>query len=154
MLDHAGIEALIPHRGPMCLLERLLSWDATRIRCQATSHRLPNHPLRSASGLLATAAIEYAAQAMALHGALLARAAQSVAGPGFLASARGVQLHRLRIDDLPQPLDIEALRLAGDERQLLYAFTIAHAGETVATGRVAVVLNSALEPGGRRESGA
>ena len=26
-LDHAGIAALIPHRGPMCLLDRMTSWS-------------------------------------------------------------------------------------------------------------------------------
>ena len=44
-LDHAGIEALIPHRGPMCLLDRMTSWDATRIECVAVNHRDPRHPL-------------------------------------------------------------------------------------------------------------
>ena len=28
-LDHAGIEALVPHRGTMCLLDRMMSWDET-----------------------------------------------------------------------------------------------------------------------------
>ena len=55
-LDHAGIEALIPHHGPMCLLERMQSCDDTRIECVATNHRDPAHPLRTSSGLLASAA--------------------------------------------------------------------------------------------------
>ena len=59
-LDHEGIARLVPHSGSMCLLERVLECDETRIRCQATSHRRADHPLRTASGLLATAAIEYA----------------------------------------------------------------------------------------------
>ncbi|MCW7536441.1 hydroxymyristoyl-ACP dehydratase [Aquabacterium sp. A7-Y] len=143
-LDHAGIAALIPHAGRMCLLERLLAWDATTIRCEAVSHTAPDHPLRSASGLLSSAAIEYAAQAMALHGALLARAAGGTARPGFLASARGVQFHRLRLDDLDGPLEVEATRQAGDERQILYAFCVRHAGRPVADGRAAVVLNTPL----------
>ncbi|WKB54187.1 hydroxymyristoyl-ACP dehydratase [Eleftheria terrae] len=143
-LDHAGIAALVPHAGSMCLLERLLSCDAERIRCEAGNHRRPDHPLRSASGLLASAAIEYAAQAMALHGALLARAAGGTARPGFLASARSVQWHRLRLDDLPGPLEVEAIRQAGDERQILYAFSVRHAGEPVAEGRAAVVLDTPL----------
>ena len=144
MLDHDGIAALIPHQGRMCLLARLLSWDAAHIHCSATSHRDADNPLRSASGLLASAAIEYAAQAAALHGGLLAQAAGAGATPGYLASARGVEFHRLRLDDLPGALDIKAERLAGDAHQLLYAFSVRHAGRVVVDGRLAVVLNTPL----------
>jgi predicted hotdog family 3-hydroxylacyl-ACP dehydratase len=143
-LDHEGIARLVPHAGSMCLLARVDAWDAQRIRAAATSHTDALHPLRSASGLLAGAAIEYAAQAAAVHGALKARAAGSSAAPGFLASARGVHLHRLRLDDLARELAIDAEQLAGAERQLLYAFTVRHAGEIVAEGRLAVVLDTAL----------
>ena len=187
-LDRAGIAARVPHRGRMCLLDRLLGWDAQAIECSATGHADAAHPLRTASGLLAPAAIEYAAQAMALHGALLARATGVPATPGFLASARGVQLHRLRLDDLPVPapgetrsgadpetggnprpasggsnaadatdatnagdptadeLRIEAVRQAGDAQQILYTFSVSHAGRAVADGRTAVVLNTLLAP--------
>ena len=150
MLDHAGIVALIPHSGAMCLLARLDTWDAQHIVCIADNHRDTSHPLRTRSGLLAPCAIEYAAQAMALHGALIGRAAGTPATPGYLASARGVQLHVLRLDDLPHPTDapdelrIEATRQAGDARQILYAFALSHAGRPVAEGRAAVVLNTAL----------
>ncbi|BDI07469.1 hydroxymyristoyl-ACP dehydratase [Sphaerotilus microaerophilus] len=144
LLDAAGIAALIPHSGRMCLLEQLVAWDDGRIQCRTRSHHAADHPLRSDSGLLACHAIEYAAQAMALHGGLLAQAAGGVATPGYLASVRGVQLHRWRLDDLPGPLDVQAERLAGDERQLLYAFTVRHDGQAVAEGRAAVVLNTPL----------
>ena len=143
-LDHTGIARLIPHSGSMCLLERLDSWDPQQIHCSATSHRDSTNPLRTASGLLAPCAIEYAAQAMALHGALIGHAAGTAASPGFLASARGVQLHRLRLDDLPGPLQVEAVRQAGDAQQILYSFRIMHAGEPVADGRATVVLNTPL----------
>ena len=131
-LTHGGIEALIPHSGRMCLLARLDAWDADRIVCAATNHRDADHPLRTRRGLLAPAAIEYAAQAMALHGALVGQAAGTPATPGFLASARGVQLHVLRLDELsPDELRIEATR---------------QAGRRVAEGRAAVVLNTPLAP--------
>jgi len=147
-LTRAGIEALIPHSGSMCLLARLIDWDPHRIVCGATNHRDPDHPLRTRRGLLTPAAIEYAAQAMALHGALIGQAAGAPATPGYLASARGVQLHRLRLDDLPpatpDELRIEATRQAGDAQQILYTFTVSHAGRAVAEGRAAVVLNTSL----------
>ncbi|KQP11851.1 hypothetical protein [Pseudorhodoferax sp. Leaf267] len=143
-LDHAGIAALIPHSGSMCLLAQMAHWDADRIVCTADSHRDPANPLRTASGLLAPCAIEYAAQAMALHGALIGQATGAPATPGYLASARGVQLHRLRLDELPGDLRIEVTRQAGDAQQILYQFSVQHAGQPVAEGRAAVVLNTPL----------
>ena len=144
LLDHAGIAARIPHSGAMCLLGELDAWDRDHVVCHAASHRDPAHPLRTASGLLSPCAIEYAAQAMALHGALIGAAAGSPATPGYLASARGVRLHRLRLDDLAGDLRVEARRGAGDARQILYTFAISHAGEPVADGRATVVLNTPL----------
>jgi predicted hotdog family 3-hydroxylacyl-ACP dehydratase len=145
LLDHAGVEALVPHRGSMCLLDRLLAWSDSRIECTATDHRDAAHPLRTASGLLASAAIEYAAQAAALHGALLAKRAGAKASPGMLASARDVRLSRWRLDDLapadPDALHIAAERQAGDGGRLLYAFSVAHGGRVIASGRLAVVLD-------------
>ena len=144
LLDRDGIAALIPHSGSMCLLARLVEWDAQHIVCVATSHRDADNPLRTHSGLLSPCAIEYAAQAMALHGALIGQEAGTPASPGFLASARGVQLHVLRLDDLPGDLCIEASRQSGDARQILYAFKLTHAGHPIAEGRAAVVLNTPL----------
>lgn len=143
-----GIAELIPHSGTMCLLARLDAWDMQRIVCVATNHREADHPLRTRRGLLAPAAIEYAAQAMALHGALIGQATGTPATPGYLASARGVQLNVLRLDELvvaaPDELRIEAVRQAGDARQILYAFTVHHAHRLLAEGRAAVVLNTPL----------
>lgn len=147
-LDHAGIAALIPHRGRMCLLAALRHWDATTIECIAVNHRDAAHPLRTRNGLLASAAIEYAAQATALHGALCAGAAGTSATPGFLASARDVRLGRWRLDDLPaatpDELVISAERQAADATRILYAFRLCHGGVELASGRVAVVLDTAL----------
>ena len=140
----------MPHRGTMCLLERIVAWDEERIECVASGHRDPAHPLRSASGLLAGTAIEYAAQAAALHGGLLAEAAGTRAPPGYLASARDVRLGAWRLDDLPVAADdalrIVAARQAGDAGRLLYAFRVEHGGRAVASGRLAVVLDAPASP--------
>lgn len=146
LLDRAGVAALIPHRGAMCLLDRMVAWDDTRIECRAVNHRDPTHPLRTRSGLVASATIEYAAQAAALHGALIAQAAGGRARPGYLASARDVRLAAWRLDDLPtvadDSLQVVAERQAGDATRLLYAFSVAHAGREIASGRLAVILNA------------
>lgn len=143
-LGREGIAARIPHAGSMCLLDRLEGWDGRTIHCSTRSHGDAANPLRTASGLLAPCAIEYAAQAMALHGGLLA-APEQTPSAGYLASVRGVRLHRMRLDDAPPPLHLHAERLSGDERQVMYHFRVLDGeGGPVAEGRAVVVLNTPL----------
>jgi predicted hotdog family 3-hydroxylacyl-ACP dehydratase len=139
MLDRAAIAARIPHQGSMCLLDAVLAWDSGQIHCRASSHRQPDNPLRAAERLGAACGIEYAAQAMAVHGALLAPEG-APPRPGYLASVRSVQLAVDRLDDLPQDLDIVAERLSGDEHNILYHFRVEHAGDLLLSGRAAVML--------------
>ena len=74
LLNHAAIAARIPHQGSMCLLDTVVDWSDTSISCSAISHRDPANPLRAEARLGAANGIEYAAQAMAVHGRLLAQA--------------------------------------------------------------------------------
>ena len=141
MLDHAWIAAHIPHQGSMCLLDTVLDWSAAAISCGAISHRDPANPLRADGRLGAANGIEYAAQAMAIHGALLA----GEDGPprqGYLTSVRGVTLHVTRLDDLPEALTVQAERLSGDANNILYQFSLSHAGRCLLEGRAAVVLDA------------
>ena len=143
-LQHAEIARRIPHQGRMCLLERVSGWDAHQIRCEASSHRASDNPLRAHDRLGAACGIEYAAQAMAVHGALLAEASAASQDPamGYLVSVRGVTLHVERLDDLNDALSIHAERLSGDATTVLYSFTL-HAGRRLLLcGRAAVVLNA------------
>ena len=149
-LDRAGIAARIPHQGRMALLDALLGWSADAIDCTAVGQDDPAHPLRTAGGLLAPCAIEIAAQAMALHGALIAEAAADASAPftpspGFLASVRGVRMAVARLDDVAGTLRVRAERLAGDARQVMYRFEVADdAGRRLVDGRATVVLNTPL----------
>ncbi|MDP2057857.1 MAG: 3-hydroxylacyl-ACP dehydratase [Thiobacillus sp.] len=139
-LDHAWLLAHLPHQGSMCLLDAVTDWDAQHIRCTAGSHRAPDNPLRAHDRLGAACGIEYAAQAMAAHGALLA-AADSAPRAGYLASVRGVELHVARLDDIAADLDVEAERLSGDDNTILYGFRVSAAGRELLSGRAAVVLD-------------
>jgi len=144
MLDRAGIAARIPHQGAMCLLDAVVDWSETAISCRAVSHADPANPLRADGRLGAAAGIEYAAQAMAVHGALLA-AASDAPRRGYLASVRGVHLHVARLDDLAGELNITAERLSGDGNHILYQFAVSHAGRCLLEGRAAVILDAEKE---------
>jgi predicted hotdog family 3-hydroxylacyl-ACP dehydratase len=141
VLDHAWIAARIPHQGGMCLLDAAVDWSETTISCIATSHADPANPLRADGRLGAAAGIEYAAQAMAVHGALLA-GSDDAPRQGYLASVRAVTLHVDRLDDLPGRLDVHAERLSGDAGNVLYQFSVSHAGHCLLAGRAAVVLDA------------
>jgi predicted hotdog family 3-hydroxylacyl-ACP dehydratase len=71
-IDVERIRELVPHAGKMCLLERVVDCDTASIRCETRSHLDRANPLRRNGHLSSVCAIEYAAQAMALHGALTA----------------------------------------------------------------------------------
>lgn len=141
MIDRAWIAAHIPHQGGMCLLDAVVSWNETGIECRASSHRLTDNPLYSAGSLGIANGIEYAAQAMAVHGALLASDDQ-IPSAGFLTSVRDVQWHRTRLDDIEHDLTVRAERLSGNEINILYRFGI-HAGDAILlSGRASVMLHA------------
>lgn len=142
--DHAWILAHIPHQGSMCLLEAVTEWDEAHIVCHAISHRALDNPLRSDQQLGAACGIEYAAQAMAVHGALLAPHDSPVARVGYLVSVRGTQLHVLRLDDIAADLEIDATCITRSENNILYQFSIRAAGTCLLAGRAAVVVNADL----------
>jgi len=146
-LDHAWIARHIPHQGSMCLLDHVEAWDRQRIRCRASSHRAADNPLRAYGRLGSACGIEYAAQAMAVHGALLAPPDSGSARVGYLVSVRGTQLHVPRLDDIAADLLVEATCVTRSENNILYRFSVSAAGRLLLDGRATVVLNAdALTP--------
>lgn len=142
MLDHHWIAAHIPHAGRMCLLDAVREWDAHQIVCEAVSHFAPDNPLRTHGRLGAAMGVEYAAQAMAVHGALLAPS-DTAPRHGYLASIRNLNLHVDRIDDLPEgAIHVHAERVLGDARLVLYQFQIHHRQRCLLDGRASVVLDT------------
>lgn len=137
-LNKAELAALIPHRGAMCLLDRVDSWDDERIACAAAGHQDADNPLRSHDRLHVLCGVEYAAQAMAVHGALLQ--GERTPAPGYLASVRDLAWSVERLDDVAGALQVEAERLIGDDRSVLYAFTVRAQGheQELLSGRASI----------------
>ena len=125
----------------MCLLHTVAAWDTDFIRCYASSHRDIDNPLRVYQRLSSSCGIEYAAQAMAVHGALLAPSNSTRPKVGYLVSIRSTQLYVARLDDIDDDLVIEATCLARNDNDVLYQFNISAQGQRLLEGRAAVVLN-------------
>ena len=140
-LDRAWIAAHIPHSGAMCLLDEVVRWDEETIECVATSHGDPLNPLRRHGRLGAVCGVEYAAQAMAVHGAVLG-VQSGRPRAGFLASVRGVEMHVERLDTFDGPLAVTAERISGDTDNILYRFTVRCGARTLLEGRAAVILDA------------
>lgn len=126
----------------MCLLDYVEAWDRQRIQCRASSHRAADNPLRAFGRLGAACGIEYAAQAMAVHGALLAPPYSTGAKAGYLVSVRGTKLHVPRLDDIAADLLVEATCITHNDNNILYQFCISAAGYPLLEGRAAVVLDA------------
>jgi len=140
MTSKRDITALVPHQGPMCLLDEVVHYDERVIACRATSHRSAGNPLRHEGRLPALAGIEYAAQALAAHCALVGGGTDLRADHGVLAGVRAIAVRVDRLDDIDEALDVRAERLIADGPRLLYSFVVQAGGRELLSGRVAVVL--------------
>ena len=143
-MNHDAICARLPHAGRMCLLERLESWDGDSITCVATSHRDVDNPLRRGGRLHAVAGVEYAAQAMALHGNLLS-ATDTQPAIGYLASVRDLKLDLDDLGTVAEDLRVTARRLSGDASGFIYEFEIRAGTRALLSGRLAAKLLAAGE---------
>lgn len=135
----------LPHGGSMCLLNEVIQWDEERILARAINHNDPNHPLRHGGHLPALCAIEYAAQAMAVHGVLLTQEKGGAPRIGFIGSVRDVRLAVDHLDGIADPLEIEAVKQLADENHSLYELRVSAAGIELMTGRAAVFLQSGVK---------
>ncbi len=140
MLPKSDWAGLIPHAGSMCLLDAVLHWDAEGIHAASRSHARMDNPLRGARGLHAVCLAEYGAQAMAVHGALLARArGECQVRAGMLVSVRDLVLYIEYVDALPGHLDVHASCLHADPGGAQYGFRVVHDGQLLASGRATVM---------------
>lgn len=80
------IDALVPHRAPMRLIDRLLDWDENGVAVEVT---VPADGLFSdADGVPAWVGVEYMAQAIAAWAGCRARHAGQAPALGFLLGTR------------------------------------------------------------------
>jgi predicted hotdog family 3-hydroxylacyl-ACP dehydratase len=139
--DREQIAGLVPHQGAMCLLDSVLAATPDSIVCLARIDDVAGHPLARNGSLAAIALCEYGAQAMAVHGGMLARAAGAGARPGWLVALRDVRLATATVD--PGELEVVARREAASDAAWQYEFEVNRSGRTLASGRATVGLQRA-----------
>ena len=134
-LDRAAIERCVPHAGAMLLLDSVARWDDTHIVCSAPPPGA-DHPLARAGCVAAIAAVEYGAQAAAIHGFLIEQ--PSAHRPGLLAKLTDVQLHVPHIPCDLGPLRVDAQLLSRVAEGCLYEFDVQSVNGSIAQGRLMV----------------
>ena len=142
LIGRRELSMLIPHSGAMCLLDGVIEWNESRIRCRSGTHRDPSNPLRGTDGLHAVCGIEYVSQAMAAHAAL-GCGEKNPPRKGYLASVRRFEMSLSRLDTIEEDLDIEAEKVIAESQRALYEFQISAAGRTLLSGRAAVAFEAA-----------
>lgn len=141
-IEKAEIRTLIPHAGLMCLLDRVLRWDDESIVCVSETHRDPANPLRRHGRLSALHAVEYGAQAAAVHGGLRARSAGVTLPASYLAALRDVHLYAAHLDNVTSPLQVRARRLFGNTSNTIYECDVSAGDIALAEGRITIMLRT------------
>jgi predicted hotdog family 3-hydroxylacyl-ACP dehydratase len=120
----------------MCLIDSVLNWDESQIQCIATSHRETNNPLRERNELSSLCGIEYAAQSMAVHGALLYENRARI--EGLLLTVKDVLLKVQRLDNISHALIFDSKILMADDNMFNYEFRVTANNNDLITGKASV----------------
>lgn len=131
------IEAIIPHRGTMLLIDAVEAFDDDTLSARATVHA--DAWYADADGAMpAWLGIELMAQTIAAHISLLAMRAGGIARPGVLLGARRYDAHVAAFArDAALRIDAKEL-LRSEEGHSAYECTISHDGVCCAEAVVKV----------------
>ena len=142
MTDTTALYERLPHAGSMCLVDEVIDWDRERIRCGASSHRRADNPLRVAGRLPAICVLEYAAQAFALHGLLIADECGDRppdAAQVFVALVTTLDLHAGFLDGRDGMLHIDGSIVFRQAGSAVYRFEVCDATGPVADGQIGLM---------------
>ena len=138
----AAVERLVPHRGAMSWLDRVIHCDAEGVIAEATIRADHLFADDDAPGLPAWMGIEYMAQGIASWAGGQALARGEPVKPGFLLGTRRYECLRPWLA-YGTRLRIECQReLMGDNGLAVFACRILHGSEEMASANISV-----FEPG-------
>lgn len=112
---------MMPQKGTMRLLERVVESSETAITCQARDHRPLDYPLRIGGMLLGVSLVELGAQAAAAHASL-----HGIGGhhAGLLLALHDVEVKLQNGDDATGCFLAHAEQLYFDEGVARYRFSV------------------------------
>jgi len=138
---------LLPHSGTMCLIDEIVSWDKEMLVAKTMSHTELKNPLNNEGSLNSIHGVEYAAQAMALHSALIK--AEEITQTetetrGYLASVKNTNilqeyLFEKQDDDLI-PLLIKVFVLMAGSQGFSYQFEVLKDDKVYISGKITIFL--------------
>lgn len=132
----AAVERLLPHRGGMLWIDRVLHCDEHSVSVEAVVR--DDHVLAEADGVPAWAGIEYMAQCIAAWAGGRALTRGEPVKPGFLLGTRRYEAHR-ELLAFGLRLRVEAVcELFGDNGLGLFACRILDGDEEIAAANVSV----------------
>lgn len=137
LLARHEVERLLPQKALMCLIDTVLELNGEAITCAADASR-PDHPLRERDALSVACSIEYGAQAAALH--RLMQDSSNAARGGLLLQVRDTHFFEERLDQLAQPLIIQARCALASSEAARYLFRIYSGERIVSTGDITIRL--------------
>lgn len=137
-----AVEALIPHFGPMRLLDRVLFHDERETRCAADAGRAGL--FRDAKGEIpGWVALELMAQCAAVHGSLAARGRGGAPRSGLFLGARRARFAAGRLEP-GRPLVVRVRHVRGESELVAFDGDVtADGGEELARARLAFRLAAA-----------
>ncbi|MBL4762124.1 MAG: hypothetical protein JKY93_05425 [Gammaproteobacteria bacterium] len=127
----------LPHSGAMCLIDSIVSYDDTCLKCVSYNHHHLNNPLRTAEGLSCIAGIEYAAQAMALHRSFLRPV--GIVENGYLGALRNIKVHQQWLDKEDADLMTEVSLIGSSDKGAIYSFLLLIKDIEIISGRITIM---------------
>lgn len=134
LLNRAQIAALIPHGKAMCMLDEVVAWDVQQIRCRSSYFAHSDNPLFEKGQLDSVLLLEYAAQAAAVHAALLQSTLGS-ARPAYVGAVKSVEILK-PVSDNRSAIDIEAHCLLNNSSGAIYEVLAHQQGDLLIRGRL------------------
>ena len=133
--SYPPIVELVPHRPPMLLLDRVLSYDGQCVICETVLG--PDSPFVEGGFVPGVVGIEYMAQAIAAGAGLSARDKGEGARIGFLLGCRKltIAVDSFQVGDR---LIVEARRTWGENHIGSFACTVQRGSEVLVEGSLTV----------------
>ena len=134
-MSYPALEHVLPHRGPMLLLDELVALDETGATCRLSLR--PDSTFVAGGRVPATLALEYMAQCVAAYAAARPRQPGGRPRVGYLVAVREL---RLEIDafDVGDTLDVHARCEWGQAQAGRFECSVERQGQAVAHAIVSV----------------